>query len=114
MTTTLQMQDQLAEIRMLMDRDDPVHVEAEAAFAAMIANIMHDADIAKNAARVGPEPMTAEWGAPTARSTRRTPRRPSVRAKTRLTPRPPRHTTQVSTRRRQRGSKRVVRAGRNA
>jgi hypothetical protein len=106
MTTMLQMQDQLAEIRMLMDRDDPMHVEAEAAFAVMIAEIMHGAGIAENAALVGSQPMTAERGTPTAKSIRRAPRRPSTREKTRSTPRPPRGPPQISTRGRQRGSTR--------
>jgi hypothetical protein len=46
MATTLTMQHQLAELRMLIDFDDPVHPEAEAAIAAMIARIVRGASVA--------------------------------------------------------------------
>jgi hypothetical protein len=46
MAITLTMQDQLAELRMLIKFDDPVHAEAEAEFAAMIARIVRGASVA--------------------------------------------------------------------
>jgi hypothetical protein len=46
MPTPAMLQHQLAELRMLIDRNDPVHVEAEAAFAAMVAMVVHEAQIA--------------------------------------------------------------------
>jgi hypothetical protein len=37
------LRDQLAELRMMVDRNDPAHVEAEATFAAMVAEILGEA-----------------------------------------------------------------------
>ena len=45
MATLLTMQDQLAMLRMVIDRQDPVHVEAEAGFAAMVAKATHEVEI---------------------------------------------------------------------
>jgi hypothetical protein len=47
------LQNQLAELRMLIDRDDPVHLEAEAAFAAMVAQITREADLKANRMMLG-------------------------------------------------------------
>jgi hypothetical protein len=51
MPTPIMLQNQLAELRMLIDRDDPVHVEAEAAFAAMVAKIVREAAIGDSVAK---------------------------------------------------------------
>lgn len=45
MSTAVMLRDQLSELRMVIDHDDPAHVAAEAAFAAMVAEIMQAADI---------------------------------------------------------------------
>jgi hypothetical protein len=44
MTTAVMLQDQLAELRMMIDLDDPEHIEVEVAFAAMVEEIMHEAE----------------------------------------------------------------------
>ena len=45
MATVPMLRDQLAELRIMINHNDPAHVEAEAAFAAMVAEIMHQAEI---------------------------------------------------------------------
>jgi hypothetical protein len=46
------MQHQLAELRLQIDFDDPVLAEAEATFAAMIARIVREADVADSIAKL--------------------------------------------------------------
>lgn len=45
MATVAMLRDQLAELRMMIDHNDPVHVETEAAFAAIVAKIVHQTEI---------------------------------------------------------------------
>ena len=52
MATALTMQHQLAELRLQIDFDDPVHAEAEGAFAAMVARIVHEAEVADSIAKL--------------------------------------------------------------
>lgn len=52
MATALTMQHQLAELRLQIDFDDPVHAEAEATFAAMIARIVREAEVADSIAKL--------------------------------------------------------------
>jgi hypothetical protein len=63
MTTAVMLRDQLAELRMMVDRNDPAHVEAEATFAAMVTEILSDTEfdpkdrsLGKNPARSGALP----------------------------------------------------------
>ena len=44
MSTTVMLLDQLAELRMMIDRGNPVHVEAEVAFSAMVRELTRDGD----------------------------------------------------------------------
>jgi hypothetical protein len=50
MPTATTLRNQLAELGMMVDRDDPVQIEAEAAFAARVAAIIREAEIAENIA----------------------------------------------------------------
>jgi hypothetical protein len=52
------LRNQLAELRMAFDRDDPVQVEAEVAFSARVAAIIHEAEIAENIAMWKEEQMS--------------------------------------------------------
>lgn len=58
MPTTVMLQDQLAELRMLIDRNDPAHLEAETAFTAMVAKIMREAEMAESISKLDAEQMT--------------------------------------------------------
>ena len=42
MPTAITTRDQLADLRLMIDWGDPAQVEAEAAFAAMVSEIMHE------------------------------------------------------------------------
>ena len=56
MTTAVMLRDQLAELRMMVDRNDPAHVEAEATFAAMVAEILDDAEFGPKDCSLGTNP----------------------------------------------------------
>jgi hypothetical protein len=51
MPTAAMLQEQLAELRMVMDPDNPAHVEAEAAFAAIVSKLIREAELAENIAK---------------------------------------------------------------
>jgi hypothetical protein len=66
MPTATMLRSQLTELRMMVDRDDPVQIEAEAAFAAMVAEIIHEAEIAENIAMWKEEQMSEPLAKPLA------------------------------------------------